>query len=211
MFAWRILNLPVDNIYRKVFVLRLIKIIYSRIYLCESPVAEFVNLCHKYNVLGKVTNLILLSDIPCKSEWSRYTKGLVKDRQLLLWRRTLKMYSNLIIHLEISYQYEKLCWVDLSKHERHLRDACNTITRLICGNCSLAMYKYHTPELKICKYCNINDKECLFHFIMICEKFSDDRKFMFDKIYYSVKQVTKDILINIPPKKCTISGACLSR
>ena len=109
------------------------------------------------------------------------------------------MYTNLVIYRVISPQYERLCWVDMSKFERHLRTACITITRLLCGNSSLALYKHHTPELKICKQCNLNVPECLFHFIMICDKFSCDRKYMFDKVYYSVKQETKEILMNITP------------
>ena len=65
-YAWRLLNLPPDNIYRKVFIYRFFTILYRGIFYSESPVAQFINVCFKYNVLDNVIDILLSGTLPSK-------------------------------------------------------------------------------------------------------------------------------------------------
>ena len=92
-YAWRLLNLPPDNIYRKVFIYRFFTILYRGIFYSESPVAQFINVCFKYNVLDNVIDILLSGTLPSKIKWCNYVNNNVNDRQFSIWRRSLKLYS----------------------------------------------------------------------------------------------------------------------
>ena len=72
-----------------------------------------------------------------------------------------------------------------------------TLLRLICGNSCLALYKYHTPETKLCRLCFSNEQESLYHFLMDCENFEIDRMSMLHDIEQSVTEITKNVLFNL--------------
>ncbi len=198
MYMWRLLNRPNDNIYRNVFVNRFIKLMYSGIFLCESPTAQIINVCSKYKILDKVINFVILSELPCKPAWKRIVKNVVNDRQFFLWRRNLKMYINLTVFRNISCKYEMLIWVKMIKSERHLAQPCYTILKLLCGISCLAVFKCHGNESKICQMCQTGVKECVFHFVMECDKFNNERQSMLHKIESSVTDQAKNVLINLP-------------
>ena len=46
--------------------------------------------------------------------------------------------------------------------------------------------------------CQTGVKECLFHFVMECDKFNNERQSMLHKIESSVTDQAKNVLINLP-------------
>ena len=197
-YAWRLLNLPPDNIYRKVFIYRFFTILYRGIFYSESPVAQFINVCFKYNVLDNVIDILLSGTLPSKIEWCNYVNNNVNDRQFSIWRRSLKMYSSLKLYRIISCKYERICWIDLCISERYLLFACRTVIRLIVGNSCLSAHSQHIRAEKVCRLCELGVQEDLFHFVWQCIYFDDMRNQMFLKIKDNISEDTYQTLQNVP-------------
>ncbi len=169
MFAWRVLNGDACS-YRDIFIYRFFRIFNTGIYSCESPTAQFMNICNKYGILQDVYDMILNNNMPDKAEWKKNIFNYVVKRQVMHWRRSLRMYKNLSIYMNVENEYKANVWLSIARYNPKLSKPCNTIIRLLSGCNNLCSYKYHTPERKICINCNLNVKEDIFHFALICDK-----------------------------------------
>ena len=136
--------------------------------------------------------------MPNKVPWNKYICSAVNDRQFALWRRSMKMYSNLKYYRIVSTNYSALYWLSFCKLERHLVPACYTLIRLLSGSTCLRMNKKHTCVDKICQLCMSGQKEDLYHFAMCCEYFSDIRAKMFSRIDNCVNNDTRATLRTLP-------------
>ena len=113
MYFWRIFNIPEDTMYRNIFITRFYNVLSRNVFSCKSPVAQLINVLHKYNYLPTVMNYILSNDLPSKHIWNRTVKRLVNDRQFFLWRRSLRTYVNLQVYRNIQTVYEPSIWVNI--------------------------------------------------------------------------------------------------
>ena len=196
MFAWRVLNGDACS-YRDIFIHRFFRIFNTGIYSCESPTAQFMNICNKYGILQDVYDMILNTKMPEKAEWKKNIFSYVVKRQVMHWRRSLRMYKNLSIYMNVENEYKANVWLFIARYNPKLSKPCNTMIRLLSGCNNLCSYKYHTPERKICINCNLNVKEDIFHFALICDKHNAFRQRMITKIEINVSHRTKRLLAEL--------------
>ena len=69
MYAWRIFNNDDAIYYKNIYIKRFFNILARGVYTCESPVAQCINVCHKYGILPNLINIILRDEWPTKRTW----------------------------------------------------------------------------------------------------------------------------------------------
>ena len=196
-FVWRLLNLPCDNIYRRLFILRFFNIMYRKVLFAESPTAQIINVCIKYNILDTVIDYILSGTIPAKSYWYKFCTGVVNDRQLVLSRRSLKMYANLKLYRIVSTKYSFVCWIDICKTDRYLYYACFTMIKLLCNCSCLRASTKHERSQKVCRLCPSGSVEDVRHFVINCTYFENTRLEMITKIENCLCEESKNLFITL--------------
>ncbi len=77
MFAWQLLSLPMENVYKKIFVQRLVElrsVNYNQIQ--TGPVAGIVKICMDYGIIEYINQSLKSGVVVSKSEWKKNGKGM---------------------------------------------------------------------------------------------------------------------------------------
>ena len=93
LFMWRILLLPMSNIYKKVFIRRFYQNIIND--NSHGPVKKFIDTCVKYNLLYYVINAIEAGNYCSKTQFKQMVKLILKDRYDKRFKITLPLYKSL--------------------------------------------------------------------------------------------------------------------
>ncbi len=81
MFAWQLLRLPMENVYKKIFVQRLVElrsVNYNQIQ--TGPVAGIIKICMDYGMIEHINQSLKTGVVVSKSEWKRMVKGCAKEK-----------------------------------------------------------------------------------------------------------------------------------
>ena len=195
LFLGRILRRPAKCIYKRVFLFRFFFVIVSKIFSCESPAAQIVDICLKYDILKDVIDIILSGTIPPKDRWSRMVKHTINNVHLSNWRLDVSMYSHLRVYRKIFNRIHMCCWLSMCKLYPKMTKIFTTVLRLINGTCALAAYCGSAD--KKCRHCTSNQDEDLSHFILFCPLYEELREQMKENIINSVSHDTKNILYRL--------------
>ena len=188
LFVWRLLFLPSESVFRKVFILRLFQVLFSGIYTTISPTAQIAELCIKYNIINYVKTVVQTGILPSRIVWKKMITKVIYDKEFSTWRLDLKLYTNLTLFRTIILQIEPCVWWDIAKNFRFLKKACCTMLRLLCGCNGLRLYKdvdVNRAE-RYCLQCNLNCVEDVKHFVMKCHSSADIRQAMFENIFSEI-------------------------
>ncbi len=83
MCAWQLLSLPMENVYKKIFVQRLVElrsVNYNHIQ--TGPVAGIVKKkCMDYGMIEYINQSLKSGVVVSKSEWKRMVKGCTKEKE----------------------------------------------------------------------------------------------------------------------------------
>ena len=169
------------------------------LYTTISPVAQIMQCCVKYNLLNHVTKMVQMDDIVKRLEWKRFTYNIIMDNERSMWRCELKMYKHLDLFRTIVTSIEPCVWWRLAKIKRSLNRSCVTMIRLLYSCNKLSLYHDFIVDSKdrICKLCELNEVECIYHFIIICPKYIDYRSEMMACINKNVSESTWHIMISL--------------
>ena len=95
LFMWRMLLLPMSNIYKSVLVRRMFYHIDNFNVKACGPVKRFLDTCVKYNLQEFVIESTENGDYCSMNQWKKMVKAVVKDRQDQRWKVTLPFYKSL--------------------------------------------------------------------------------------------------------------------
>ncbi len=82
LFAWQLLSLPMEHVYKKIFVQRLVElrsVNYNQIQ--TGPVAGIVKICMDYGMIEYINQSLKSEVVVSKSEWKRMVKGCAKEKE----------------------------------------------------------------------------------------------------------------------------------
>ena len=96
LYLWRVLLLPMSNIYKTVLVKRFMHHIVNSNACACGPVKSVINACIKYNLLHYVLNAIENGEYCCMSYWKKLVKTMIKDRHIKQWHITKPLFPSLM-------------------------------------------------------------------------------------------------------------------
>ena len=95
MFLWRISLLPMTNIYKTVFVRRILSHIENCTNTACGPVKNILTVCIKHNLLHYVLSAMENGDYCSMKHWKKMVKNILHDCHLQRWNVTKPMFSSL--------------------------------------------------------------------------------------------------------------------
>ena len=200
LFLGRMIRRPPNCLYKRVFLFRFFLVIASNVFSCESPAAQIVDICMKYNILQNVINIVLSGNVPSKDQWGSIIKPTINRAYSERWRLDLTMYSHLSIYKQVFPTVSLCCWLQMCKIYPRMTKIFTTILRLINCNSNLAAYCGKLD--KTCHMCAANVVEDLKHFIMYCPAYDELRKEMKTKIMSSISYDAQISLMDFTEDEC---------
>ena len=166
LFLWRLLMLPMDNIYKQVVVRRVISILHISQVDHVGPTASILDLCRKYSLLDVVVECIESGEYLTLPEWKKIVHNVTLDYDVKRWKctaymcRSLSMFKKEIVMFQISPW-----WIHCYRNMKEVRKVRNVI-QLLLGK------GRHDKE--ICKLCMYSFKD-IVHILFECSMVSTYR------------------------------------
>ena len=192
MFIQRILSLSPMSVYRMLFIIRFIFCQFAEVYPQLSPVSQIIDICHKYNILDSVQNIVEGGTVPSKECWKKMCSNVINEYELSRWRLDLKFYFKLVDFRVVLLNISRICWWDMAKADMSLKKSCIVIMRLLTGVNILRINTDHDLDRnqRVCLQCSLSEVENNYHFIMRCSRYAVIRRQLYERIRMNVKPVT---------------------
>ena len=186
--TWRILCLPLENIYRKVLIHVLTSALSGGYSTKLSPVVGMLKLVKDYGLLDK-----LQQSMNSENNSIAYYKSLIKKRvyekETVCWKATVMMYSNLDIY-ECSVTKIKLhVWWKFQNIYPALYNQVSSVVAVMLGTqptkllCNLGS--------KLCQLCSNRSADKAEHILFQCEALSQIRHEHINKLMSTMPQAMK--------------------
>ncbi len=203
LFLWKILLLPMSNLYKTVIVNIIMKIVNESEQNLYSPTANILQICKKYNMMDIIINCILSGEYISITQWKRIVKENVYNYDSKRLNVTCDLNKSLLFLKKIKVNSISPLWIHCYKNVHELRKVKKCI-QLLIGSCR---------QMKgICISCN-ECKISLDHLLFNCKKFNDTRiKLWNDVIAVSPNGLVKDFqcMDSIDKLKLLLNGLNIS-
>ena len=192
LFLWRLLLLPMSNIYKNVLIRRFMHHIENYSVTSCGPVKNVLNTCVKYNLQYYVLNAIEIGEYCSMNYWKKLVKTVLKDKHVKRWHVTKPLYTSL------SGFTQDICkispwWYHAHKHPE-IHKYCMLIIQLLL--------KKDRHEHIRCQNCKAYAESNLCHILFEC-KYLEQERFT---LWKRVESVSVANLVN-----CTNSMDNISR
>ncbi|MCP3956018.1 MAG: hypothetical protein GY697_27965, partial [Desulfobacterales bacterium] len=195
LFLWRILMLPMSNIYKVLMLNIILNFVYSKNIRARSPTIMILDKCKKYNLLNIVIKCIDAGDYLSISEW----KKLVIRNVNIYDTKTIKVTCHLnksLLHLNNNFKYMHISpWWHYCYKNLHDTKSVRKIIQLVLG--------LFRNQNEICNLC-VQTRFSLSHLLFECIEVNDKRKVLWEELCtVCPKPFIEDINKMYNKEKCT--------
>ena len=175
-FFYNIFHLQ-SSIFKTILINRLIDLL-SADQPKRGPIAQFVRICRKYNLVEQVEETLRSGTPIAKDTWKAQCSHTIHEHELKLFQIECLMYKKLQ-HLpkEISMNAWWRVAFSFPKHKK----ACNLMMKFVVGEEPLranhGRFNKNKNE-KICKICNEGVIEDKIHFMFHCQTINTERQML---------------------------------
>jgi hypothetical protein len=171
-FLWRVLLLPVRDIYRKITMARIL-------HYCESermhkgPIVTILDTAKKYNVLQYILYSMLNGFTLTNVQWKKKIKTIIKERECQRHIATLSMYKGTKLFLSAIKTPQLWTWWEYASRNPKSWRKCKNLAQFLTG-----YRRYHEffNRDKICNVCLINSECPLTHILFECTELITTRE-----------------------------------
>ena len=160
MFLWRMLLLPMNNIYKVLLIKKLICIVSKENCKASGPVCNIVSICKKYDVLDYVVNAVTTGEYITISEWKRKVKLRIQMLEVKHWKVSCNLYKSLLYVNKSISKFNMSPWW----HHAHLdlNDIfkCRLIIQLLIGR--------NRKVKGLCSHCPLYVDNSVEHILFEC-------------------------------------------
>ena len=188
LFLWRILLLPVDNIYKKVALLRLwFHVYHSNTGIHSGPLHDIVNVFMKYGLLHMLDNVLKYGTCMSMATFKKLCKEKVDSYELDSFKISCSLYKSLSLYRNVITKIDVWAWW------RHLQlfpqDAFKVriVGRMLSGqNCLMECCARYTDASTICQLCTQYSVETVPHLLFDCCAFNELRQQLWSQVLVTV-------------------------
>ena len=158
MFVYRVLSLPVNNIYKVVMLRRIVECLNNC--NCSGPTQNMIDTCRKYNVLDYIAAAVDYGIQMTMYEWKKLVKGIVLEMDQRRCIISSKMYKSVSMFYMSDAKYCMLQWWHLAyKYPRATHD-CRLLVKLI--------FNVYRLGKNICRECHLYKEDSIDHILFEC-------------------------------------------
>ena len=189
MFLWRVLLMPMNNIYKQTTLVRLWYHLYEPDNVHTGPVYEMVRTFDKYCLLNILDSAVKSGNVIGISAFKKVVKDTVDRVENARFRITGLLYKSLPL---FSTCVTKIAmwqwWVFCDRFPEYLHRVRYIYRMLVSKTClssDVCMYNGVSP---VCTLCDAVARETVYHMLFDCEAFSDTRNRMWSECEYNIPE-----------------------
>ena len=174
MYFMHIIRLPVDCIYKKVFIIRYCYYMYRTKGSNHGPTMRFLDICKKYELLSVVKQAVEECVIPSKYEWKKIVEEKIWANENKQWKLQSTLYVKLNGLKEMMPKIAPLSWWFYVQTNSGDLKKCRMIVRLLLGVHNLKSNRYKIDKENVrdpyCEHCNYRSPENVSHVLFECSE-----------------------------------------
>ena len=192
LFLWRLLLLPMNCLYKRMLLCRLVDIFYNPKKVFMGPTKAIVDICKKYDLYSVLRNAVLNGDYLSMSKWKKMVKQIVAKRDLKRIVCGCKLYKVLdYLNIDIAVTSISPWWQHAYRNPSFARKNI-TILRTL-----LNVERYGVNP---CTKCNLMALDTVEHILFQCSAKSTERDEFWLKVLAACPQQLKAELLIMPFK-----------
>ena len=196
MFLFRTLCLNFDSVYRKLLVHRIREIqgVSGPVERYTSPVMSIWSYVVQYNFVSDVNNFIVYGQRCMLPEIKRKVKTRVREIELLRWRFTSFLYSDLSIYLDVVKHIKPILWWGFTqKYPQYTRRVSCIVAIMMSSQPKLFQCNFNC----ICMLCTERSADSPCHVLFQCARLNHVRTIYNHNIVNSMPHAMRDHYNNI--------------
>ena len=167
LFMWRVLLLPMKNIYKIVLLRRIIEHIYGTKCTRSGPTFEMLEICKKYSLINKVIECINNGEYFEMVRWKELVYKIVKQNDVKKWKVTCSLQKSLkYIDINVQDMTMSTWWVYTKQNVTDVKYV-RCIIQLLLGK--------DRQRIGLCNLCN-QEPHSIHHILFECTMIYDFRK-----------------------------------
>ena len=119
-FLWQLLLLPISNVYKRLCIMRICKMVYNENVQYNSPMFSIVQLCKKYSKMCLAHQAITRGENMSKQKWKSLINYCVADYEQKFWSVKQKFYKS----LSLPHNENNISCVTWWVHAYFLQEMC---------------------------------------------------------------------------------------
>ncbi len=187
MMLWSLVSLPVNNIYKQIFMNRVISYRYGKCNKSKSPMLTLYDTCCKYVLKYEVDKMVDTGVSMPKTVWKRMVSHKIMEEESRQWHTSLYLYSSLQVYRNVILKIAMCMWWVLADTIPHMRQECHSVILLITGGCTLFHDKDPYIKGNICQLCDVNVKDSVEHFMYVCTALNAERLELLNEVAMHAK------------------------
>ena len=196
MFLFRTLCLNFDSVYRKLLVHRIREIqgVSGPVERYTSPVMSIWSYVVQYNFVSDVNNFIVYGQRCMLPEIKRKVKTRVREIELLRWRFTSFLYSDLSIYLDVVKHIKPILWWGFTqKYPQYTRRVSCIVAIMMSSQPKLFQCNFNC----ICMLCTERSADSPCHVLFQCARLNHVRTIYNHNIVNSMPHAMRDHYNNV--------------
>ena len=172
LFMWRILLLPMQNIYKTFLVRRILHLVDNYTKNALGPTKNVLDICIKYGLHQYVLAAIETAEYCTMNEWKKMIKLIATDRYVKSWNATKHLFTSLKF-----LKKDPTClspWWKYAAHNVAKVKRCKIIIQLLLGR--------ERHQYKLCQYCDLCTRSTIPHVLFECRHLSKLREDLWVKV-----------------------------
>ena len=185
VFLWRLMQLPMHCIYKKVCVSRYVFLTGGGLKQ-RGPLWQFLQTAKKYNLMAMVSEAIETGEYMSLSTWKKQVKEVVYASEERKWQVMSMLYPSLY-HVRIGHSCIGMsAWWKYAQQEPSEVNKCKGVLQLFLGTHKLntCLYKYRDNDVANprCSSCMTYEMESVCHLLFKCNGFAVSRKMWWNNV-----------------------------
>ena len=194
MFMWRILLLPVHNLYKTIMIRRFVDCVIRG--TGRGPVWTMITACHKYNIFDIVYDSLLSGNYMSVGQFKKMVTGICCSKDIQSWKITCQLYTSIrMYNTQHMTCKQRLSWWNIAYEFPECTYKCRMIIRLLLNVFRLGK--------EMCHLCCQYKRNSVNHIIFECDFVKDIRTEYWDIVRESCpRPLYEDMLNMTSDKRC---------
>jgi hypothetical protein len=166
-FIWKILCLPVDNIYRRVATHILTEVLYTNAREKHvGPISSTVKVITEYKLDDILRSHLTRNEFGKPSYWKHLIKRTVWHNEVIKWKLTCMLYSELRVYREVVTDIRLHTWWKVARDYPYLTRYVSCVLAVLLGGQPKGLQSNFGKSA--CRLCILNRKDTAQHILFEC-------------------------------------------
>ena len=198
LFLWRILLLPMQNIYKQTSLLRLCYHLYATEGIHSGPLNDIIDVFRKYGLLKLLDDAMKSGHVMSINSFKSIAKDTVDKCECTRFRISCMLYKSLSLFAKCVQTITMWPWWIFADHfPEHLYKVRHMYRLLVSQGCIRSHVAMYTKSSPVCILCPQNSPETTEHFLFDCDHFDRIRGELWQSVHRVLPAAMQEELHNM--------------